>query len=199
MPVVVTGLKEAQKAMRSLQPDLEKELKKEIKLFLLPVVKKARGYVPTSISGLSNWKAYQGNFPQYNPAGIRRGIKSQVFPTKHRGSGFISLVRIVNLSGAGTIFEKAGRTHPNGQPWNPKNASHDFSHSKNPQAGAWFINQIGNVGKLTGTGARRGRLIYRAYEEDQGKALSHVLQAINKTSAKTKKYVETARVFRKAA
>ena len=46
MPVEVVGLKEAMKAMRQLQPTLDKELKSEIRQLLNPVVKKARGYVP---------------------------------------------------------------------------------------------------------------------------------------------------------
>ena len=199
MPVVVTGLKEAQKAMRSLQPDLEKNLKIEIKAFLLPVVKKAKGYVPSDVAGLSHWKAFGGHFPQYNPAGIKRGIKSQQFPTRHKGSGFLSLVRIVNLSGAGSIFEKAGRINPSGQPWNPNSASHEVSHSRNPQAGKHFIESIQSAGSLRGKGAREGRLIYRAYDEDQGKSLGHVLTALNKTAAQTKKYVAAAKAFRSAS
>ena len=199
MPIVVTGLKEAQKAMRSLQPDLEKNLKVEIKASLLPIVKKARGYVPTSISGLSNWLSFEGRFPRFNPALVKRGIKSEVFPTRHKGSGFISLVRVVNASAAGAIFETAGRKNPTGQPWNPKSGSHDYSHSKNPNAGAWFINQIGNKGTLTGVGATRGRLIYRAFAEDQGKVQAHIIAAINKTSVMSKKRVDAAKAFRRAA
>jgi hypothetical protein len=199
MPVVVTGLKEAQKAMRSLQPDLEKNLKAEIKAFLLPVVKKSRGYVPSSISGLSHWKAYAGNFPQYNAAAIKRGIKSQQFPTRHRNSGFLSLVRIVNLTRAGSIFEKAGRlTGTDGQAWVGRKDfnNHKVSHSINPNAGAHFVQSIQSAGNFAGSGARRGRVIYRAYDEDQGKSLGHVLTALNKTAAQTKKYVAAAKAFR---
>ena len=200
MPVVVTGLKEAQKAMRSLQPDLEKNLKVEIKASLLPIVKKARGYVPTSISGLSNWLSFEGRFPRFNPALVKRGIKSEVFPTRHKGSGFISLVRVVNATAAGAIFETAGRkSGSEGQPWDPKSGSHNYSHSRNPNAGAWFINQIGNKGTMTGTGATRGRLIYRAFAEDQGKVQAHIIAAINKTSVMSKKRVDAAKAFRRAA
>ena len=199
MPIVVTGLKEAQKAMRSLQPDLEKNLKAEIKASLLPIVKKARGYVPSTISGLSNWLSFEGRFPRFDPTRVKRGIKSEVFPTRHKGSGFISLVRVVNASAAGAIFETAGRKNPKGQPWNPKSGSHDYSHSRNPNAGAWFINQIGNKGSMTGEGPKRGRLIYRAFAEDQGKVQAHIIAAINKTSFMSKKRVDAAKAFRRAA
>jgi hypothetical protein len=214
MPVVVTGLKEAQKAMRSLQPDLEKNMKVEIKGFLIPVVRKARGYAPSSISGLSNWldstKRGQisaktslfrkGHFPFYNPTIVRSGIKPEIFPVRHKGSGFISLVRVVNSSAAGAIFETAGRKNPAGQPWDKHpGQAHDLSHSRNPNAGKHFVIQIGNVGKLTGSNATRGRLIYRAFAEDQGKALGHILTAINKTSLQSKKLVDNARATRRAA
>jgi hypothetical protein len=200
MPIVVTGLKEAQKAMRSLQPDLEKNLKVEIKASLLPIVKKARGYVPTSISGLSNWLSFEGRFPRFNPALVKRGIKSEVFPTRHKGSGFISLVRVVNATAAGAIFETAGRkSGAQGQKWNRKSASHNYSHSRNEHAGEWFITHIGNKGTMTGEGAKRGRLIYRAFAEDQGKIQVHILAAINRTSALSKRRVDAAKAFRRAA
>jgi hypothetical protein len=198
MPIVVTGLKEAQKAMRSLQPDLEKNLKLEIKLALLPIVKKARGYVPTSISGLSHWLTFDGRFPRFNPPAVKRGIKSEVFPTRHKGSGFVSLVRIVNATAAGAIFETAGRkSGSQGQPWDKKSSSHDYSHSNNPKAGEWFINQIGNKGVMVGTGATRGRLIYRAFAEDQGKVQAPIIAAINRTSLMSKRRVDAAKAFRR--
>jgi hypothetical protein len=200
MPVVVTGLKEAQKAMRSLQPDLEKNLKVEIKASLLPIVKKARGYVPTSIPGLSNWLSYEGRFPRFNPPLVKRGIKSEVFPTRHKGSGFISLVRVVNATAAGAIFETAGRkSGAQGQKWDRKSASHNYSHSRNEHAGEWFITHIGNKGRMTGENAKRGRLIYRAFAEDQGKIQVHILAAINRTSALSKRRVDAAKAFRRAA
>jgi hypothetical protein len=171
----------------------------EIKLALLPIVKKARGYVPTSISGLSNWLTFDGRFPRFNPAAVKRGIKSEVFPTRHKGSGFVSLVRVVNATAAGAIFERAGRKNSQGQPWDKKSGSHDYSHSNNPKAGEWFINQIGNKGTLAGDGAKRGRLIYRAFAEDQGKVQAHIIAAINRTSLMSKRRVDAAKAFRRVA
>ena len=201
MPVIVIGLKEAQKAMRKLQPELNKNLNHELHAFLLPVVTKAQNYVPDSaISGLSRWTAYDGRFPQFSPAAAKKGIRAEFFPARRKSTGFTSMVRIVNSNAAGAIFETAGRkSGAKGQPWDRSSGSHDYSHSRNKHAGAWFINQIGNVGRLTGVGPRRGRLIYRAYAEDQGKALGHVLQAINKSAIATKKYVDAAKAFKVAA
>lgn len=201
MPVIVVGLKEAQKAMRNLQPDLAKNLNAELHFWLLPVVAKAKGYVPNGrISGLSRWTAYHGKFPSFHPATAKRGIHSEFFPAKRKTSGFISMVRIVNSNAAAAIFETAGRkSGPSGQPWDRKAGSHDYSHSRNKHAGEWFINQIGNVGKLTGVGDRRGRLIYRAWAEDQGKALGHVLQALNKSALQSKKSIDSAKIRKVAA
>ena len=211
MPVEVVGLNEAIKAMRALQPTLEKELKTEMKQLLNPVVKKARGYVPSEIAGLSHWtfdtKANKinahtsvfraGKFPKFNPSQVRSGIKSELFPSRRTSNGFISLVRIVNATAAGAIYETAGRKNPHGQPWNRKSGSHDYSHSLNPKAGEHFIRSLG--GHMVGVGKSRGRLIYRAWSEDQGRTLGYVMQALNKTLAKTKKFIDASQAFRSAA
>jgi len=211
MPVEVVGLKEAIVAMRKLQPDLERNLKIEIKEVLKPIVKKAKGYAPADISGLSSWtfKARSGkinaktsgfrvgHFPLYNVNQVRAGIKSEIFPTKANTRGFISLVRIVNQTAAGAIFETAGRKNPGGQPWNKNSKSHRYSHSNNPDAGLHFINSMGAT--MQGSGKFRGRLIYRAWHEDQGRALAAIMKALQKTSNQSVRYVNAAKAFKKAA
>lgn len=207
MPVEVAGLKELQKAMRSIQPDLSAELKTEIKSFLNPLVKKAKRYAPVKISGLSNWtiqgkkitaksSSFNTGFPRYSVIDVRRGIKSEIYPTKPNRSGFVSLVRIVNQSAGGSIYETAGRKNPNGQTWNRKSGSHKYSHSRNPQAGKHFIE---SMGEMAGTGKSRGRLIYRAWDEDQGKALAAIMKAVEKTAIHFKARVDIGRTFKKAA
>ena len=212
MPVEVVGLKEAMIAMRKLQPTLDKELKTEVRSLLNPIVKKAKTYVPDEIAGLSNWFYNSkpnkidvhtsmfrvGKFPKFNPAQVRAGIKSEIFPSKPNRSGFISLIRIVNLTAAGAIYETAGRRR-NGvaQPWNPKAGGHDYSHSQNPQAGQHFIDSMKR--QMVGTGKMRGRLIYRAWAEDQGKVQGHIMQAINRTLIKTKKFIDASEAFGRAA
>ena len=46
---------------------------------------------------------------------------------------------------------------------------------------------------------KRGRLIYRAMAENQGKVIAAVMKAIENTSKQSVKYVDAARAFRKAA
>lgn len=210
MAVEVVGLSEALKALKAIEPDLHTELKKEITALLDPVVKKARGYVPMTIAGLSNWTYTQagitgkssvfrvGKFPLYNPTQVKRGIKSEFFPTRHSNNGFVSLVRVVNQSAAGAIFETAGRKNPKGQPWSgKKTGSHKFSHSLNPNAGEHFIASMGNT--MAGDGRYRGRLIYRAWNEDQGRTIGYVMKAVERVADKCQNRINASKAFRKAA
>ena len=201
MPVVVVGLKEAQKAMRALQPDLEKNLRKEIRAILKPILATAKGYVKDSpLPGLSNWSAPTSGLwagKQFNAGQVRKGIKVQIGATQRKSTGFVSLVRIVNTTAAGRIYEIGGRVHSGGREKNLQGNKTDYSHSNNPDAGMHFLNSIG--GQLTGKSEKRGRLIYRAMAENQGKVIAAVMKAIENTSKQSVKYVDAARAFRKAA
>ena len=196
MPVEVQGLDETLKALRQFEPDLAKNLTKEVRAALAPVQKKAQGFIPESISGLSNWTfsskgkkitakssafAQRGHFPKFNSSIARRGIKVLIGRTRPNNSGFIALYRISNTTAAGAIIETAGRVNPNGQPWNPASSSHKYSHSRNPNAGKHFIDSIAE--SMEGTGKKRGRVLYKAWAEDEGKALAKTLKAIDETVA----------------
>lgn len=71
-----------------------------------------------------------------------------------------------------------------------------MSHSANPNAGKQFIDAINATGQMeqanqsTGPGRRgryaKGRLIFRAWAEDQGKANAAVLKAIDRANAQFK-------------
>ena len=210
MPVEVVGLREALIAMRKLEPSLAKDVKKEITNILNPIVKDARNYVLSSPPGLSHWVHNPKDhsitqkssmfriFPMFNAAEVRRGIKSEVFPTKPKPNGWQSLVRIVNSSRAGAIYETAGKLNPAGQPWRGRKdyGNHKVSHSINPNAGLHFINSLG---RLHGSKQDRGRLIYRAWDEDQGRALAKVMKAIEKSAQRTQTFLDSANALRNAA
>jgi hypothetical protein len=90
------------------------------------------------------------------------------------------MATITNKSAAGAIYETAGRNGP--QPWvGPKagGASKKVSRSVNPKAGATFIE---NLPELTSSLKGRGRLIFKAWAQDQGKAESAARTAIDKTT-----------------
>lgn len=204
MPTEVKGLIELKKALKDYAPELAIQLDDQIAIALGGVVKKAQSYVPND-SPLSNWsyrkrseKNAEGlrKFPLFNAARVVKNIKYSSVPRKTNRRGFKAVYFIINKSAEGAIYETAGRKNPAGQPWvgrkgDPRN--HDISHSNNPQAGADFIQAMGELkqGNIESSTKRgrymKGRLIYRAWAEDGGKANSAVLNAIYNANEQFKK------------
>ena len=196
MPVVVEGYKELIQKLNAFEPDLNKQMKIEIKAAMLPIRDKARGYAPSPYpSYLYNW-ADKGivraqpqfntegrvrKFPLYNPAEVIAGIKYKAGANKKTRYGFSALYSVINTSAAGAIYETAGRKSGyRGQPWvGPKGQGKDVSRSRNPNAGAQFIN---SMGPMYGQDKFKGRLIFRAWNESQGKAQDAVVHAIEKAT-----------------
>lgn len=179
MPVTVSGLTELRKALRKFQPEAAKEVNRSLKSAMAVFVRRARGFVKSEPpSGLSNWAnppqygpfrmGQRRPFPQYQGMVIRSGIVSKISPSKPNRSGFRSLARVENRSAAGAIYETAGRKNPSGDP---------RSRSKNPNAGKWFINHLPNLSSNTNV-KLRGRLIFKSYEQDQGRTLGAVIKAV---------------------
>jgi len=181
--VEIRGNTDLRLAMRRFAPDLEKNLRKEMASGLKPVVRAARGFVPAE-SPMSGWasRAFtEGRFPQYNAATIQRGITYSTLVSKKSKNGFTSMASIKNKSAVGAIYETAGRKNPNGQPWVGAKAggnSHKVSRSVNPTAGKTFI---GNLPPLVSSLQGQGRLIYRAWAEDKGRAHNIIMKAIDST------------------
>ena len=170
MPVAVKGAVALRKSLREFTPDLAKQLPKEMAIALKPVVKAARGYAPSESQTLSNWKPRafnEGRFPTYNASLVKRGIGYKTSPSKVDRRGFRSLARLFNKSAAGAIYEIAGRVNP------------DSVFVKNIKG------KYGSV--MKGNNEMQGRVLYRAYEEDRGKAQDGVIKAIEKVTAKLNK------------
>ena len=167
MPVAVKGAVALRRALREFTPDLAKQLPKEMAIALKPVVKTAKGYAPSESQILSGWKPRsmgEGRFPTYNASMVKSGIGYKTTPSKPNRRGFRSLARLFNKTAAGAIYETAGRKTPDSR----------------------FVQNLNNkyASSMKGTGKLEGRVLYRAYEEDQGKAQNGVLKAIEK--AKTR-------------
>jgi hypothetical protein len=180
MRIEIRGNADLRKAVRRFTPDLEKTLRKEIGNALRPVVREAKGFVP-AVSPMSGWAGRsfsEGTFPTYNSSTIIAGIRYSAVPSKINSEGFSSMASVQNNSRVGSIYEGAGRTNPQGQPWvGPKGpAGKKFSHSRNPKAGQQFI---ANLPPLTSSLKGRGRLIYRAWANNRGKAEGAVNKAID--------------------
>jgi hypothetical protein len=179
MQIELRGNADLRKALRRFAPDLEKSLKMEMKRGLAPVAKAAKGFVP-SHSPLSNWAGRsfsEGTFPIFNATTIKAKIGYTTTTSKPNRQGFSTMARVFNDSRAGAIYESAGRNGPQGQPWvGPKGpAGKKFSHSRNPQAGEQFIAALP---PLSGSLKGRGRLIFKAWSLDKGRAEGIVNKAI---------------------
>jgi len=184
MSVELKGVKETLRAIRKIDPELLKEMNKEIKGIMVPIRDKARGYAPTAApGGLYNWdeqtyatrvikprETATSKFPLYDAEAARKGIYYSAAPSERNKNGFRAMFYIANKSASGAIYETAGRTNPGGSP---------KSKSNNPGAGANFVSRMG---PLYGDGREnRGRMIFRAWAEDQGKVQASVIKAIENT------------------
>lgn len=198
MPTEVSGALELRKALRKVEPTLAKESEKEIRNLLKVVVRNARGFVPSE-APLSGWGNAVGIWENrvFRSSDIKRGIGYSTSPSKPNKRGFRSFVTIFNKSAAGAIYETAGRKNPQGQPTQEStrgtyssyiDTSNKVSKSANKNAGRQFIDAMPPLvdSQQSGAAGRRtrktkGRLIFRAWAEDQGKANAAILKAIDKS------------------
>ena len=179
MPVEVKGVMALRKALNAYAPDLAKELTIEITKSLKVIQKSARGFVPNNApGGLYNWqfdasrkitaqnsmfKTFNAKgrvrfFPLYNATEIKRGIVYRTGYSKPNSKGFRSLFRVKNMSAAGVT----------------------------PQ-GARFVQQGPIYGRKRNGQDMRGRVLYRAWEQDEGKSTVAIFKAIEQTRLKFEK------------
>jgi hypothetical protein len=166
MPTSVQGASNLRKALKQFTPDLAKATTVEIGNFLKPVVKNARGFVASNSDVPSGWLLgnQKGKWARvaFDSGIVKRGIGYKTTPSKANRRGFRALVSILNKTGAGAIYETAGR--------------------KSGVKGN-FTPKLG--GEITGSSQKlQGRAMFRAYAEDQGKAKGYVLKAIFNSAAK---------------
>ena len=177
LKVEIRGNADLRKALRAFAPDLEKQMRKELQAALMPVVKKARGFVPSD-SPMSGWQARsfsEARFPVFNYETITRNIVLENKVSKRDRNGFSSMARIINKSAAGAIYETARRP----QKWvgaGASGSSKGVSRSVNPNAGKQFIE---NLGPVTSSLKGQGRFIFRAWAESRGVAEGAANKAID--------------------
>jgi hypothetical protein len=167
MPASVKGAVALRKSLRQFSPDLAKALPKDVAAALKPITKAAKGYLPDDGQVLSGWLAREGSdarFPVYNARIVKGGIGYKTTPSKPNRRGFRSLARVFNKSAAGAIYETMGR--------------------KTPQS-RFVQNQQGKyTSQMKGDQKMEGRALFRAYEENNGKAREAVLAAIKNAADK---------------
>ena len=167
MPASVKGAVALRKSLRQFTPDLAKALPKEVATALKPITKSAKGYLPDNGSVLSGWLARensQARFPSYDAKIAKAGIGYKTTPSKPNRRGFRSLARVFNKSAAGAIYETMGRKTPDSR--FVRNQNSKFSQS------------------MKGDAKMEGRALFRAYEENNGKARDAVLNAIKAAANK---------------
>lgn len=212
MPVELQGGVGLRKALNEYAPELAKETQKEIAGHLRKVVNRARGFVPAT-SPLSGWGNEVGEweYRAFDAGAIRKGLGYSTSPSRPNKRGFRTLAQIFNKSAAGAIYETAGRKNPQGQPvgggtytYRPRGVvltgtraiGKENNRSWNPNAGRQFIDalpplvdsqQSNSAGRRTRK--TKGRLMFRAWAEDQGRTTAAVVKAIeaanNKVIVKT--------------
>jgi hypothetical protein len=167
MPTEIKGALALKKALKNFEPDLAKETTKELAALLKPIVKNARGFMPSDADVPSGWLQRpnaQGRWSTrfYSQSAAKRGIKYKTTPSRPNNRGFTSLVSILNTNIGGIIYEWAGRTSGIVGNFTPK---------------------LG--GELKGsTRAMTGRAMYHAYDDDQGRTKAHVIKAIDSAAKK---------------
>jgi len=204
MPTEIVGAENALKSLAKFSPDLAQATHERLNKAFRPIVAKSRGYMPAT-APLSNWQdkgqsdanlRYR-RFPLYNGLKAKAGIGYEVEPTAPNRKGWITLSKLFNRDPAGAIYETAGRKNPRGQKHQSLtrgkystyiDTSNKVSKSLNPNAGLQFIQSmpplvnafpraVGQRGRTSRKG--KGRAIYRAWSEDQGKANAAILSAID--------------------
>jgi len=214
MPVKLSGAPKLRLALTRFPTELDKETQKGLRRVLASVTGKAKGYLPSNNLMLSGWTSEASSedtakyraFPKYDQGKAIRGIKTKTTSSKPTRNGWASLVSIENASAAGAIYETAGRKSPNGQPHQETtrgkyssyiDTSNKVSKSLNPNAGKQFIDRANQTGRLVnareqgivGRATRKltGRVIFRAWAEDQGKANAAVVKAVEAATNKLNK------------
>jgi hypothetical protein len=199
MPVELDNAVALSKALKNYAPDLAKETQKEIAGHLRKVVNQARGFVPAQ-SPLSGWGNQTGiwEYRAFNAGIMKRGIGYSTTPTKPNKRGFRSLATIFNKSAAGAIYETAGRKNPQGMPPAQRVKKYrngqfiqewqldkTVNKSANPNAGRQFIDSLPPLvdSQQSNSAGRRtrktkGRLMFRAWAQDQGRTTAAVVKAI---------------------
>ena len=109
--VTVVGVKDAMRQLQKIERDLAKQIKKDFKEIVKPVVGDARSQVVNlPLSGFRrNWKA--GKLLPWSQSAVSRSIIAR-YSNRRRGNS-LAVFSVTMKSPAGTIFDIAGRKSAN--------------------------------------------------------------------------------------
>ena len=209
MPVVVAGVEDVLNGLSFIDEDLRVRISTAIDPLMREVAEKAKGFVPSNAQVLSGWSkplssAIERPFPKYDGGVVKAGIGYNPGKNKILQNGWQVSQYVYNVSRAGSIYETAGRLNPRGRaPFTFKHEGSgtyvrksarskalDFYDSNNPFASQQFIGALEPVTKpkrvpgVRGASGRKmqGRLIFKAWAQDNMKVYEAILKAIDKTA-----------------
>ena len=179
---MVNGVREFLKAIDEIDEDMYKNVRASLKAPMLKTANKAKQYLPSNQNVLSGWlkqapqqPGQRRPFPAYDQQTARSEIKYKLGPNKKNKKGYSVYNYVSNESAAGAIYETAGRK-----------TSGQGGASLNPNAGIQFIAALPGVEDATMAGSvgrrgrkNKGRVIFKAWKEEQGDAYKAIEKAIN--------------------
>jgi hypothetical protein len=224
MPVVVAGVKDVLNGLSFIDEDLRVKISTAIDPLMREVAEKAKRDVPDNGQMLSGWSKplssidtinYEA-FPKYDSSIVKAGIGYNPGKNKILQNGWQVSQYVYNVSRAGSIYETAGRLNPQGRaPFTFKHEGSgtyvrksarskalDFYDSNNPFASQQFIGALEPVTKpkrvpgVRGASGRKmqGRLIFKAWAQDNMKVYEAILKAIDKTAVEFTRKTEIKKV-----
>lgn len=196
--VKIIGVEDDIKAFRKLAPELKKELDKEIKGLLRPILIEAQSLYPsTDQVRPSGWR--KGGFKRFNGIGplapdqtrgfvaydgsrAKAGLRTVTPKTRKNTTGFVGFYGIVQRDTGGAIFETAGRGSQ------ASRARSRTSRSRNPNASRDFIQAVekyhGVLPTARGEGNDKGRALIKAFDNNKSRVFGQVRDALRKTVSK---------------
>jgi hypothetical protein len=205
--VKVLNVKEDIKTFQKLAPELKKELDKEIKGLLRPILVQAQSLYPaTDEVRPSGWR--KGGFKKFSGIGpltqqqtrgfisydgnrAKSGLRTITPKSKKTGTGFTGFYGIVQRDPGGAIYETAGRGSQ------ASRSRTRASRSRNPNASRDFITTIGKYHGVLPTarheGNDKGRALIRAFDNNRGRVFVEVRTALRNTISKLQNQLDSGK------
>ena len=205
--VKILNVKEDIKTFQKLAPELKKELDKEIKGLLRPILVQAQSLYPaTDEVRPSGWR--KGGFKKFSGIGpltqqqtrgfisydgnrAKSGLRTITPKSKKTGTGFTGFYGIVQRDPGGAIYETAGRGSQ------ASRSRTRASRSRNPNASRDFITTIGKYHGVLPTarheGNDKGRALIRAFDNNRGRVFVEVRTALRNTISKLQNQLDSGK------
>lgn len=203
--VKILNVQEDIRTFQKLAPELKKELDKEIKGLLRPILVQAQSLYPaTDQVRPSGWrkggfKRFSGigplsqeqtrGFIAYDGTRAKQGLKAVTPKARKNATGFTGFYGIVQRDAGGAIFETAGRGSK------ASRARTKASSSRNPNASRDFIRTIekyhGVIPTARHEGNDKGRALIKAFENNKGKVFVEVRSALRGAIGKIQKSLDS--------